>query len=82
MPAYMEMERGQNQIQIGSEMSKLKRCAHIYVGKDANGKPEYIRCEVMTSGKGATQEGTPVALCPSHLPLYPPRPRPRKDRNS
>ena len=73
MFADVEMERSKNQIQIGSTMkqTKLQRCAHIHVGKDEKGRPEYSRCETLTAGRGASPDGKPVALCPSHIVLYP-----------
>lgn len=49
---------------------KLQRCAHVHIGKDEKGRPEYLRCEVMTTGKGSSPEGKPVALCPTHIGLY------------
>lgn len=51
--------------------SKLQRCAHVHVGKDQKGRPQYTRCETLTEGRGANDEGKPVALCPSHIGLYP-----------
>lgn len=52
------------------KQAKLQRCAHIHVGKDEKGRPEYTRCEVLTAGKGASPDGKPVALCPTHIGLY------------
>jgi hypothetical protein len=51
------------------KQAKLQRCAHIHVGKDEKGRPEYTRCEVLTAGKGASPDGKPVALCPTHIGL-------------
>ena len=52
--------------------SKLQRCAHVSVSNDRNGKPRYyVRCDNLTSGKGATEEGKPVPLCTAHIGLYP-----------
>ena len=50
--------------------SKLQRCAHVNVSNDKNGRPQYAQCNNLTSGRGATEEGKPVPLCPGHIDLY------------